>query len=208
MSEDLTPTEQFALVLLRQSAFEEGDRLRSWKGYDWDIMNRLHEMGFITNPVGKVKSVYLTESGEQHADALVATMLGVRTPQASTKGSGGLMILVAGPYRSGTGDDPEKMAANVRAMEAFALPLFRAGHIPVVGEWFALPLVHLAGSQQVGDEAFNEVFHPIAERLLERCDAVLRVGGASQGADLMVRVGAEHGLKIFHRLSDIPGCEG
>ena len=50
-----------------------------------------------------------------------------------------LMILVAGPYRSGTGDDPEKLAVNVRAMEAYALPLFRAGHIPLVGEWLALP---------------------------------------------------------------------
>jgi hypothetical protein len=119
---------------------------------------------------------------------------------------GGLMILVAGPYRSGTGDDPEKMAANVRAMEAYALPLFRAGHIPVVGEWFALPLVALAGSRRVGDEAFEEVFHPIAERLLERCDAVLRVGGPSQGADLMVRVAAERGLKVFRRLSEVPGC--
>ena len=52
-----------------------------------------------------------------------------------------LMILVAGPYRSGTGDDPVKLADNVRLMESFALPLFRAGHIPVVGEWLALPLV-------------------------------------------------------------------
>jgi len=61
-----------------------------------------------------------------------------------------LMILIAGPYRSGTGDDPARMAANVKAMEAFALPLFRAGHIPVVGEWLALPLVDLAGSTRVG----------------------------------------------------------
>ncbi len=96
----------------------------------------------------------------------------------------GLMILVAGPYRSGTGDDPVRMAANVRAMEAYALPLFRAGHVPVVGEWLALPLVALAGSKRIGDEPFEEVFHPIAERLLEHCDAVLRVGGSSQGADL------------------------
>lgn len=118
----------------------------------------------------------------------------------------GLMILVAGPYRSGTGDDPEKMAANVRAMEAYALPLFRAGHVPVVGEWFALPLVALAGSQRVGDAAFEEIFHPIAERLLERCDAVLRVGGPSQGADLMVRIAAERGLRVFRRLSEVPGC--
>ena len=65
-----------------------------------------------------------------------------------------LMILVAGPYRSGTGDDPEKLAANVRAMEAYALPLFRAGHIPLVGEWLALPLVALAGSRQIGDAPF------------------------------------------------------
>ena len=119
-----------------------------------------------------------------------------------------MMILIAGPYRSGTGDDPEKLAANVRAMEAYALPLFRAGHIPVVGEWFALPLVALAGSQRVGDEAFDEVFHPIAERLLERCDAVLRVGGSSQGADLMVRIGGERGLRVFRSLDEVPGCSG
>jgi len=116
------------------------------------------------------------------------------------------MILVAGPYRSGTDDDPVKMAANVRAMEAYALPLFRAGHVPVVGEWLALPLVALAGSTRIGDEPFEEVFHPIAERLLEHCDAVLRVGGPSQGADLMVRVAEGRGLQVFRRLSDVPGC--
>ena len=119
-----------------------------------------------------------------------------------------LMVLVAGPYRSGTGDDSEKMAQNVRRMEAYALPLFRAGHIPIVGEWLALPLVALAGSQRVGDAAFDEIFHPIAERLLARCDAVLRVGGPSQGADLMVTVARERKLGVFHALREVPGCEG
>lgn len=114
-----------------------------------------------------------------------------------------MMILIAGPYRSGTGDDPEKMAANVRVMEEYALPLFRAGHIPVVGEWLALPLVALAGSRRVGDDAFDEVFHPIAERLLEKCDAVLRVGGASAGADLMVEVARKRGLAVFYRLDEV-----
>lgn len=118
-----------------------------------------------------------------------------------------LMILIAGPYRSGTGDDPAKMAENVRIMEAYALPIFRAGHIPLLGEWLALPLVSLAGSQHVGDEPFNEIFHPIAERLLGHCDAVLRVGGASQGADLMVEVARRHGLQVYHRLGEVPGCE-
>ena len=114
------------------------------------------------------------------------------------------MILIAGPYRSGTGDDPEKMTANVRDMESYALPIFRLGHIPVLGEWFALPLLHMAGSKQVGDEGFEEIFHPIAERLLEKCDAVLRVGGPSAGADLMVEVARKNGLQIFTEPDQIP----
>jgi hypothetical protein len=116
------------------------------------------------------------------------------------------MILIAGPYRSGTGDDPAKLAANVRAMEELALPIFRAGHIPVVGEWFALPLVELAGSQRPGDGPFDAIFHPIAERLLDRCDAVLRVGGASQGADEMARIAQAQGKPVFYRLDEVPGC--
>src|SRR2546425_8008742 len=104
-----------------------------------------------------------------------------------------LMILLAGPYRSGTGDDPAKLAANVAAMEAFAMPLFRAGHVPLVGEWLGLPLATLAGSVRIGDAAFEEVFHHIAERLLERCDALLRVGGASAGGGRVVPGGAAPG---------------
>jgi len=115
-----------------------------------------------------------------------------------------MMILIAGPYRSGTDDDPQKMAANVQLMESFALPVFRLGHIPVLGEWFALPLLHLAGSKQAGDEAYNEIFHPIAERLLEKCDAVLRIGGSSKGADLMVEVAQRNGLQIYTKLEQIP----
>ena len=114
-----------------------------------------------------------------------------------------MMILIAGPYRSGTGDDPEKIKANIDAMESYALPIFRLGHIPVLGEWLALPLVYLAGSKVIGDEAFNEIFHPIAERLLEKCDAVIRVGGASQGADLMIDIVQRKGLQVFTSLEEI-----
>ena len=66
-----------------------------------------------------------------------------------------MFILIAGPYRSGTNDDPLKIAANVHLMESFALPIFRMGHIPVLGEWVALPLTHLAGSKKIGDELFT-----------------------------------------------------
>ena len=115
-----------------------------------------------------------------------------------------MLILIAGPYRSGTNDDPAAMRKNVEDMESYALPIFRAGHIPVLGEWLALPLAHLSGSMRVGDDAFNEVFHPSAVRLLEHCDAVLRVGGPSNGADEMVRVGQSLGLKIYSSLAEIP----
>jgi hypothetical protein len=118
-----------------------------------------------------------------------------------------MMILIAGPYRSGTNDDPALISRNVLEMESYALPIFRAGHIPMLGEWLALPLVALAGSKQIGDKAFTEIFHPIATRLLEKCDAVLRVGGASAGADEMVRVGSSLGLKIYTKLADIPLAE-
>ncbi len=114
------------------------------------------------------------------------------------------MILIAGPYRSGTNDDPALVQKNVLEMESYALPIFRAGHIPILGEWLALPLVNLAGSNKIGDEPFNEVFHPIAARLLEKCDAVFRVGGPSTGADEMVRIGRDLGLRIYTDLSDIP----
>jgi hypothetical protein len=117
-----------------------------------------------------------------------------------------MMILIAGPYRSGTNDDPEKIAANVHSMESYALPIFERGHIPMLGEWLALPLVKLAGSRKIGDEFFNKIFHPIAERLLDKCDAVLRVGGASQGADLMVELAQKRGLQIYTNLDEIPSA--
>lgn len=115
-----------------------------------------------------------------------------------------MLILIAGPYRSGTNDDPALLRKNVQMMESYALPIFRAGHTPMIGEWLALPLVDLAGSRKVGDELFNEVFHPIAIRLLEKCDAVLRIGGPSTGADEMVRIGQNLGLKIYTALAEIP----
>src|SRR6195952_52701 len=108
-----------------------------------------------------------------------------------------LMILVAGPYRSGTNDQPELIAANVRHMTETALALYRLGHLPVLGEWFALPLIEAAGSKKTGDAIFNEIFHPIAVRLIDHCDAVLRIGGASSGADEMVNTGKAKGKIIF-----------
>jgi hypothetical protein len=115
-----------------------------------------------------------------------------------------MLILIAGPYRSGTNDDPKLMQDNLDRLQSAALPLFRRGHIPMIGEWVALPLLKLAGSIKPGDAAYEEILYPVAHRLLLKCDAVLRLDGASKGADEDVRIAKERGLKIYYRLEDIP----
>jgi hypothetical protein len=117
-----------------------------------------------------------------------------------------LMILVAGPYRSGTNDDPVLIAANAAAMTDASLKLFRAGHLPVMGEWYALPLIEHAGSTGIGDAVFNEIFHPIARRLVAKCDGCLRIGGPSAGADEMVNLARLHGKAVYYSLEEIPGA--
>lgn len=116
-----------------------------------------------------------------------------------------LMILVAGPYRSGTNDDPSLIAKNVEAMTEASLALFRAGHLPVMGEWFALPLIEHAGSQRIGDAIFDEIFHPIARRLAAKCDGCLRIGGASAGADEMVALMRRNGKAVYYAIDEVPG---
>ena len=115
------------------------------------------------------------------------------------------MILIAGPYRSGTGDDPELMARNLRRLEEAAWPIFRAGHIPMIGEWVALPVLASAGADGPLSPLAEQVMYPTAQRLLQHCDAVLRLDGASTGADQDVAIAQERGLPIFYRIEDVPG---
>lgn len=118
-----------------------------------------------------------------------------------------MLILIAGPYRSGTNDDPVLMQQNLDKLQSMALPLFRKGHVPMIGEWVALPLIQLAGSTKPGDDAWEAIQYPVAHRLLEKCDAVLRIEGASKGADEDVRFAKEKGLKIYYRLEDVPDAD-
>ncbi len=118
-----------------------------------------------------------------------------------------MLILVAGPYRSGTGDDPEKIEANMLRLEATALQVFRAGHIPLIGEWVALPLMRQAGSRAVGDAVWNELQYPTAARLIMRCDAVLRIDGASTGADEDVRQARLRGIPVYRRIEEVPEAD-
>jgi hypothetical protein len=52
-----------ALLCLVVNDRQEGFGARAWKGFDWDTMNRLHEKGYISNPIVKSKSVGMTEKG-------------------------------------------------------------------------------------------------------------------------------------------------
>lgn len=114
-----------------------------------------------------------------------------------------LLILIAGPYRSGTNDDPGKMAANLARLEAAAWPVFAAGHIPMIGEWVALPVLRSAAAT-VFDPLAEQVMYPAAQRLLEHCDAVLRLPGESTGADQDVAIAHSRGLPVYRRIEEIP----
>ena len=116
-----------------------------------------------------------------------------------------MMILIAGPYRSGTGDDPDLMAANLSRLEEAAWPIFQAGHVPMIGEWVALPVLSSAGATGPLDPLAKQVMYPTAQRLLEHCDAVLRLPGESTGADQDVAIAHRRGIPVYHELDEIPG---
>jgi hypothetical protein len=116
-----------------------------------------------------------------------------------------LMILIAGPYRSGTGDDPTLMNQNLARLESAAWPIFRSGHVPMIGEWVALPVLDSAGATGVTDPLAEQVMYPTAQRLLQHCDAVLRLSGASTGADQDVAIARKRGLPVYFDVAQIPG---
>ena len=115
-----------------------------------------------------------------------------------------MIVLIAGPYMSGTGGDPAKIAANRARLESFALPIFERGHLALVSEWLALPIIHAAGGRVHGDAVFEAFQYPVAARLLERCDAVLRIPGESRGANLDVARARALGLPVFASVDELP----
>jgi hypothetical protein len=54
------------------------DGRRTWKGFDWDALDRLHRKGMISNPVGKAKSVVFTEAGRREAERLFRALFARR----------------------------------------------------------------------------------------------------------------------------------
>lgn len=67
-------TEKIDRVVLALLHLGLHDDFRAWKSFDWDAMDRLHKKGFISNPVGKTKSVVFTESGLRESQRLLAEL--------------------------------------------------------------------------------------------------------------------------------------
>ena len=114
------------------------------------------------------------------------------------------LVMIAGPYMSGTDGDPAKVAANRARLEAMALPIYERGHLPLIGEWLAFPIIHAAGGHEPGDAVFHAYQYPVANRLLERCDALLRLPGASRGADMDVVRARALGLPVYTSVDELP----
>jgi hypothetical protein len=71
MEEDFDRIDDAALALLFLTL---RDGYRAWKGFDWSVMDRLHEKGFIDDPRNKAKSVVFTEEGLQRSKELFESM--------------------------------------------------------------------------------------------------------------------------------------
>lgn len=74
MNYDEDKIDEYTLALLYLVTHErhEGLGARVWKGFDWDTLNRLHDKGYISNPVSKAKSVVMSEEGFLKAKELFA----------------------------------------------------------------------------------------------------------------------------------------
>jgi hypothetical protein len=115
----------------------------------------------------------------------------------------GLMILIAGPYRSETNSDPVAREQNLRKMEDVILPIFRAGHIPVIGDWFARPLLKVTGTNSHGNPAYDEILYSVTSRIVKKCDAILSLNGSSRRSDEDVMLARVLGIPIYYNLADL-----
>lgn len=107
-------------------------------------------------------------------------------------------IMIAGPYTSGS-KDKEQWKRNHLEMNRYAYQVHLKGHVPVIGVNMALPIIEAAG-----EDTFDDIMMPISLALAERCDAVLRVGGPSKGADEEVEVFKRKGLPVYNNPMEIP----
>jgi RimJ/RimL family protein N-acetyltransferase len=109
-----------------------------------------------------------------------------------------LWVMVAGPYRSGTSTESERVR-NLRELNRVAYEVSRRGHVPIVAVNLALPIIEAAGP-----ERYEKIMMPLSLSIAERCDAILRVGGVSTGADQEVEIVRARGGAVYRSLAELP----
>jgi hypothetical protein len=78
MDIDQEKLEHTVLALLYLTSFKDRFGVRAWKGHDWEVMNLLHEKGYISNPATKAKSVEFTEEGARRSKELFEKLFALR----------------------------------------------------------------------------------------------------------------------------------
>ena len=109
-----------------------------------------------------------------------------------------MMIMIAGPYRSGT-KTAEEQHANLKKLNKVALAVFQKGHLPIIGVNLALPIIEIAG-----EENYDNLMMPLSLAIADKCDAVIRVGGESIGANQELKLIRKNGGMIFNSIDEIP----
>lgn len=74
MEYDTDKVDDYTLALLFLVMWKEDGAARAWKGFDWDTLDRLCEKGYISDPKGKAKSIYVTPEGYNRAQGLFAKL--------------------------------------------------------------------------------------------------------------------------------------
>ena len=106
--------------------------------------------------------------------------------------------MIAGPYTASS-MDKDKWKQNHIELNKGAYDVYLKGHIPVIGVNLALSII-----ETIGFDKFEELMMPISLAIADRCDAVLRIGDASTGADQEVDIFKEKGLPIYYSMDEVP----
>jgi hypothetical protein len=108
--------------------------------------------------------------------------------------------MIAGPYRSGAKTEAES-ERNLRRLNEAAAKVLAKGHVPIIGVNLALPIIAAAG-----DEHYNEIMLPLSLAVADRCDAILRLGAESAGADDEVDRIRARGGQVFRNIAEVPAA--
>jgi hypothetical protein len=112
-----------------------------------------------------------------------------------------MWIWICGPYAAD--GDADRRAFNLGALNDAALHVLAQGHVPLIGINMALPMME---AMHLDPEA-HDIRRPLSVALMQRCDACLRIGGPSTGADNEVKWFKARERAVYRSLDAVPVAE-